>query len=779
MRYKLIAAFLLGTTAATQVYAEAPAAGGDQPDVAKSESGIAEIIVTAEKRSARLADVPLAITALSGDEIKKSGIVETSDLARIVPSFNVEVSFRGNPVYYIRGIGFNNAVATVTPAVAVYADQVPLPYPIMARGAVLDLQRVEVLKGPQGTLFGQNATGGAVNYIPAKPTDAMEYGTDITYGRFNTIDASAYVGGPISDTLGFRAAGQIQSGDDWQFSTTRNDTRGQKKFINGRLILAWKPSDRVDFELTGQAWHDSSDTQGSQPILIAPQNPAGNPTARAAYLLVPLSPSNPRATDWDPNSPKARDDTFKQIALRGGIDLSDTVRLNSITAYSKLSSYVPVDTDSTFWNVVLSEETVSIKSFSQELRLEGKAGRLEWMLGGNYQHDKTADSIVQTLNGSNNAIAGRVFTAARSIVNNPSINNYAAFASANYELNDALTVRGSIRYTDLSIKSEGCWADPGNGSLAVIFSTLSTTLSHSPQTIAPGGCVTLDAATSAPSGLVHQELKENNLSWRIGLDWKLTPETMLYAGVAKGYKAGGFTALPAVSSSQLAPVTQESVLAYEAGVKSSLFDKRVYVDASAFYYDYKDKQMLGFVSTVLGNLTTLVNIPKSEVFGLELNTDVRVTSHLTAKLTGSYLHTEVLKDPFLPRSPLGASHSYVGESFPNTPKYQVNFDVEQRIPLSDATEGYVGGNVTYRSSASGAFGRTSSALEQATFTLPEYTLLDLRAGLRFDNGSKGIELWGRNITNKLYLYGVGRPNDFITRQVGAPARYGVRLFWHM
>ena len=358
MKSKLLGAWLAGTVAATPAYAQDATSNADQGADAPQQAQPQAIIVTASKRSERLSDVPLAVTALGGDDLRQAGVVDTGDLARVVPSFNVQNSYYGNPVYYIRGVGFSDPTPTVAPAVSVYLDQVPLPYSIMARGAVLDLERVEVLKGPQGTLFGQNSTGGAVNYIPARPGDVMEVGADISYGRFNTVDASAYVGGPITDTLGVRVAGQIQSGDDWQFSTTRDDTRGQKKFLNGRIILAWEPSDTVNFELTAQAWHDGSDTPAPQYFFLAPQDPAGEQDALDAYAAESPAPDNPRAANWDPNSPTKRDTNFYQIALRGGIDLSDSVRLNSITSYSNLDFFQPFDLDGTAWTNLFSEETV-------------------------------------------------------------------------------------------------------------------------------------------------------------------------------------------------------------------------------------------------------------------------------------------------------------------------------------------------------------------------------------------------------------------------------------
>lgn len=198
-----------------------------------------DIIVTAQKRSERLLDVPLSITAVSGEALQDRQINSPEQLEQVVPGFTYQKSSFGAPVFTLRGIGFYNLSASVSPAVSIYLDQVPLAYSAMAQGAALDLERVEVLKGPQGTLFGQNSTGGAINYISAKPTSHPAAGFDLTYGRFNAVEAQGYISGPITSTLKARLFARYESRDPWQrgyapndlkFGANPNDELGRHRF---------------------------------------------------------------------------------------------------------------------------------------------------------------------------------------------------------------------------------------------------------------------------------------------------------------------------------------------------------------------------------------------------------------------------------------------------------------------------------------------------------------------------------------------------------------------
>jgi len=196
---------------------EAQSRGNTSEEVTPGQ--LEEVIVTAQKRSERIQDVPMSITAVSRDELSKEGVFGPADLEKVAPGFTYRQSQNGTPVYAIRGIGFYSEQAAVAPTVTVYQDQTPLPYARMAEGVGMDVERVEVLKGPQGTLFGQNSTAGAVNYIAAKPTNTMEAGVDATYGRFNEFDIDGFVSGPIGKGVKARLSFRQELRDGWQLNS--------------------------------------------------------------------------------------------------------------------------------------------------------------------------------------------------------------------------------------------------------------------------------------------------------------------------------------------------------------------------------------------------------------------------------------------------------------------------------------------------------------------------------------------------------------------------------
>ncbi|WP_375713753.1 TonB-dependent receptor plug domain-containing protein, partial [Sphingobium sp. BS19] len=195
----------MGLLAACGAHAQSSSPSTDTPTTNAaadgSESTVGDIIVTANKREENINKVGLSITAFSGEALAERKITSLQDIASAVPGLSYAASTANTPVFTLRGIGFNESSLGVYPAVSVYVDQAPLPFPVLASHSAYDLERIEVLKGPQGTLFGQNSTGGAINYIAAKPTDTFTAGGDVSYGRFNTIEGNAHISGPITDTL--------------------------------------------------------------------------------------------------------------------------------------------------------------------------------------------------------------------------------------------------------------------------------------------------------------------------------------------------------------------------------------------------------------------------------------------------------------------------------------------------------------------------------------------------------------------------------------------------
>lgn len=780
MRKKILNTCLIGTALGIFPFTAAHAQDARAPAAKESAVPNDDIVVTAQKRSERLTDVPMSITAVSGDDLMRSGISEASQLGQMVPGFSAQQGAFGTPIFSIRGIGFNDNSVTAGSTVTTYIDQVALPYSVMARGAIMDLERVEVLKGPQGTLFGMNSTGGAINFVAARPTSSFKAGFDLSVGRFSEVDLSGFISGPLTDTLTARLAFQAERSNGWQYSTTRPDDRlGDKRFINGRLLLDWQPSDQLTFQLGVSAWHDGSENQAAQFIQFSPAVPVTPLTQFIANAMraSPPAGNNPREADWDPNFPFERSDDFRQISLRADWKLADDVTLTSITAYSDFRGDSPIDVDGTAFNAFrVSEHDTKLTTFSQELRIAGESGPVEWMIGGNYQDEIANESTRTSAQGTNSQIGPFLFSPLRQIANQ-SIDTISVFGGIDVHATDKLTLQGSIRYASQERDFNGCIADAGAGQVGVsaadAFGFLATILSGTPTAIPAGGCVTLDAMTLVP-GLAYSSLDEDNVSWRLGADYRFNANAMVYANVTRGYKSGSYALVPAILSSQFTPVTQESVLAFEAGTRLSTSNNKFSVELAAFYNDYQDKQLKGTVLTpVFGPLPQLVNIPESEVYGFEANLVARPFEGLRVSTGITYVASEVLTDPeapAIPRNPFGGLTSYVGESFPNTPDWQIVSDAEYEFPISSGNfRGFVGGSLTYRSSSPAAFGN------DPVFVLPSSTLVDLRAGIESSGGRWTAQIWGRNITNEHYWTNVTHLTDYVSRLTGQPATYGISV----
>ncbi|WP_460989198.1 TonB-dependent receptor [Sphingobium sp. TomTYG45] len=772
---------------ATAAYAQ-QAGNGNETGVAKVQDAaipsrnaeIGDIIVTAQKRSERLNDVPMSINAGSADQLKSLGITNTDDLGKLVPGFTFQTGNYGLPVYFIRGIGFNDTTLGVSPAVTVYVDQVPLAYSPMSRGAALDLERVEVLKGPQGTLFGQNSTGGAINYIVAKPTDHLAAGFDIGIGRFDSVDAEGFISGPVTDTLKMRLAIRKEYRGEWQRGYVNDDRIGKKDFVNGRATIDWSPSDGAHFSLTASGWRDRSDVQQAQLLLFrsSEPDPANRRPVPAEVSNFPTAPRDNRAASWDPDTSFAKNDSLYQFALRGDVDISDAISLTSITSYTAFKTDTPVDLDATTFPAQRVRTTGEINSFSQELRLSGAIGNsLRWMAGVNYQDDKVDEHWVLSPQISTAGHIGPFTYDYVGVDNLQKIKTKSVFGSLDYNLTNQLVLQGSVRYSDQDRSFAGCSRDGGAGDLSAAISLLSTLITQQPQSIPAGQCVTLNSQTGLVEPIVKDDLNENNLSWRASLNYKPNASTLFYANVTKGYKSGSFPTLPAAFTLSLSPVKQESVLAYEVGTKLDLFNRAVQFTAAAFYYDYRDKQLVGAaVTPPFGVLPLLVSIPKSRVQGVEVSIFARPFAGLTINAGATYVDTKVQKDPFSPTGPFGTQGSFVGNAFPFTPKWQGVFSADYKFALSSTFDVFLGASVTARSGTESALftGGAATPLE-SLMKIKGYGLLDLRGGVETADGRIRLEVWGRNVTNAFYVSNVNRVSDYVYRFTGMPVTYGATL----
>jgi len=750
-------------------------AGSKQAE-ATAIKGIEEVIVTAQRRSQTINEIGMTISAFSGEDLKSRGVSGTEDLAKFIPGFTYQPSPFNTPVYTMRGVGFYDSTLSASPTVAVYTDEVPLPYSAMTKAAALDIERVEVLKGPQGTLYGNNTTGGAINYISAKPTDVFSAGADLSYGRFNEVDAQGFVSGPLTETLGARLAVRSITADEWQKSYTRDDELGEKDIFQSKLILEWEASEDLTITTNLNGWTDKSDTQAPQRIAHQLSVPA-NAYLGEVILNTPLPPLDSRSADWsttqktltssEPFKPE-KDDSFFHGSIRADYDIDSNITLTSITAYSDYDTTASQDLDGLALNLsdVYSEGT--IKSFSQEIRLIGESQNTNWVVGVNYQKDETTDSLIyHFLDSTTSDVFGLRFSPTR-FASDQDIDTYGIFGNIEYAVSDNIKLIAGARYTENERTLDGCSYDVPGGGVAAIFDALQGALRGEVNPIPPGGCFTLDENFVPISPSINDILKEDNVSWKIGINYETDSDGLFYASASQGYKSGSFPTAAASSIVQFAPVVQESVLAYELGFKQQLWQNRLQVNGAIFYYDYEDKQLRGrLLDAVFGPLDALVQIPKSEVQGAEFSLHAMPLDGLTVSVAGTYIDTKI--EEFVGYNQTGILNDYAGSKFPYSPEWEVVSDIQYEFSVTSDMIGYVGASYSYSGDTNASIGA------EEILKIDSYGLLDLRAGIDTVDGKWGVQLWGRNVTDEYYWTNAVLATDGPVRYTGRPATYGIRV----
>lgn len=819
--------------------AAAPASSPNATEIAQAD----DIIVTAQKREQNIQDVGASITAVSGDKLIEFGIVDTSQLTKIVPGFSYTTTVYGTSVFSIRGVGFQDNSLAAGPAVSIYQDEFPLPFASVAQGAAFDLERVEVLKGPQGTLFGQNATGGAVNYIAAKPTTTFDAGGDLSVGRFSTVNVQAYVSGPITDSLNVRIAVQSNTSGAWQkgYGPQEGQVLGGTDFLNGRLSFAWTPSDDFRALFSVNAWRDKGYSQAGQ--TYRENFPLGGGTLNPAIQSYPIAPRNNRAAGFNqcintdpfnpivgqslgvtyttpvgtevsqgPGSvayeggqpancvPLRRDNTYSSASLRMDYDVSSDVTLTSLTSFQEFDRFQGIDPSGVPYQSFTSLQTGGIETFYQELRVAGTfGGQGIWIVGANYEQDDSVDE------GLNSSFAGSSVPLAIPIspdftlllplgtlrqFNAQKVETKAVYGNIEYALTENISLIAGARYTDQNRTSRNCLFDGGDGTLSQILG----------GTAGPGGCATVGPNGQSFVTVPTLTLNEDNLAWKGGVNWKVLPDTLLYASISKGYKSGSFITTLAFTSTQQIPVTQESLLSYEAGFKTQLFDKALTFNGAGFYYDYRDKQIQGSCETFLGALPCLVNVPKSRVLGAELSVifNPRWLSGLTLTGSASYQSTKIKsssRDQCTPEftaslaanglscrsgdfynfDQFGALTRITGQRFPQAPEFQASIDAAYEWVVKGDLRAFFGINANYTGGTYYSFLNNSppNPARYDPLLIPEYTLLDLRAGL--EKGPWRFQVFGRNITDNHYWLQALKSSDVFVRYTGMPRTYGATL----
>ena len=831
-----------------------------------------EIVVTAQKREQSINDVGLTIQAASADALADRGIKDVGDLSKLVPGFISTASTFATPVYTLRGIGLYDSTIGAAPAVAIYTDEISRNFPIMSEGLNLDIERVEVLKGPQGTLFGQSSTGGAINYVVAKPTDTFQAGFDASYERFNRAELSGFISGPLSDTLKGRVAVKGISGGAWQYNLASaqlaNDSEknGDERKIMGRLSLDWEPSDTIRIQTTLTGGRDRSDTQaphydgsfyniysdaalaaananpstanpygyvdnglynalttlgdpGFLPTFLTFQNTAvtrlngagdfngwQRPWAQfnfqesSEFILGTPIVNKARAASWSPGFMRGNRDWYWQGTLRADIDLTDNITLTSLTSYAEKKTDRTIELDGTGSSSYDIRAFGKIKAFNQEIRLSGKTDRLNWIIGANYDDLKTADNndyYLYNFLGNNpfgvplvdGVPAGGLAVQDTQNLFASTTKTYAFFGNVEYEIVDNLTFSAGGRYTKNKQTGTYDYIDPiADENFTDWYGTINVFTAICGCTINPGESFVLgDGRPGYPAFTpiidpLKQKLTQDNWSWRVGLNYKLDNGGLIFATVSQGYKAGVFSNIGASVISQYVPATQEKLISYEGGFKMPFADGRLRLNASAFYYDYSDKQVRAkILDPIWGLLERLVNVPKSEVFGIEGELFAEPVDGLTMSASATYLDSKVTKTFTQLETPegnfavfnnMGWTGEFKGSQLPYTPHFMANADIQYKWQMG-SVEPFIGGTFFYQGKSNATF--KNDILRADYFEIPSYETVDLRAGLSGNDGQWKFTIYGRNVFNKYQLNSPTYYGDARWSMAMKPAVYGASV----
>jgi iron complex outermembrane receptor protein len=748
------------------------AATGDDP----TGAGVQEIIVTAQKRSQRLSDVGISIVAQTAEQLQSAGITEASQLAKVTPGFTASESQNGFPIFSIRGVNFNSNQISATPTVSTYVDEAALPLPAMNGALLLDVERIEILKGPQGTLFGQNATGGSINVIAAKPTSKLEAGLRGEVNNFGQVFLEGFVSGPLSDTVGVRLSGQTTQFGEWQYSRYNDRRNGDQNKGAVRLLVDWQATPTLKFGLNLNANYDHGEPQSAQFVQWNFAAPGGNIYPNFADQL----PSDKiRVADLPAGfSPKNQSRQY-QAVLRTELDLDEDNTITSISNYIDTKFRQRNNFTGSFLPVFFIDNNSSAKSFSQELRLNGSipdAG-VTYIVGGNYQNNSPMRTRFNydLVRYSPFPFPGKVSADIRE--GNKSI---GGFGNIDWEFAPGLTLTTGARYTEVKERYNACGWLPDAGILALTeglsaaFRGLVSGLPPLPAgTFKPGSCAMMDSRGAIPTFAPTQDIgsvKDTNWSWRGGLNYKPTRDSLIYGLISRGYKAGVFPAIVAPFSAQYQYVDQEQLTSYEVGTKLSFLDRKLQLELSGFYYDYRNKQLYTYVRVpIFGPVATATNIPKSSVTGFDVSLRANPLPGWTFNGGVTYTKSKIKRqDPNSQYYDLLNVEvpSIEGNRFNFAPDWSGSADTEYRTAAAPNLDAFIGGTMRVASKS------YSDLVNSGISTMPGFAVFDARLGVESTKGWN-LSVWSRNVTNKLYVNNIVTTGDAVVRYTGMPRTFGL------
>ncbi|CAN5226423.1 TonB-dependent receptor [soil metagenome] len=737
-------ATLLALIAPTTAWAQTAPPAGPAQEGAGADT-IADIVVTAQRRSESAQNVPISVTALSSSQLEASGVVSLPQIAQLTPGLQFQAIGSAN-VPFLRGVGSTSTIIGSEAATAIYVDGVYLSNQSIAYMSLPNIESVVVSKGPQGTLFGRNATAGVIQITTRRPSHDTSVELRAGYANYGTTEATFYG----TTGLGSNAAidlslSHMRQGDGWGKNLFDGSDIYTRSDVMARSRLAIDFGADTNLTLSG----DFERIKGQAGF--ANRLPNGNEVGPAERGLLSGVSYTGGFYDADYNFPSySRTSTYGASASLehsfGGVEF------RSITAFRKTDVYQSVDFDFTPASNAALILPIRDKTFSQEFQLlssDGNKSALKWIVGAYYYFQDARYVDGQQF--------GTLFTLPPALAGSPTqvinfnsqqkTNSFSGFGQATYAVSDKANLTAGLRYTSDERCLDATQANPA-------FTTPLLPLTQR-------ACQTFPKVT-----------------WRGVADYHIAPDVMVYAQYSRGFKSGFFNAqslqsAPGTPRSTPLAVRPETLDAYEVGVKSDLFGRRARLNVSAFYYDYKDLQVNAFIDPT--NRIT-INAASAQVKGVEAELTARPVRGLELSLSGAYLDSRYDSFPgapaFTPRSvpPFGLAVSQSnaeGNRLPNAPNFSGTAAATYTYTLADLGKITLNGTAYYNG---GYFFDPQNRLKQ-----PEHVLLNASIRWSLPGDRYSVSVWGNNLTDR-HLFATINPNasgDAITP--AAPRTYGIRL----
>lgn len=729
--------------------------------------GLEEILVTAQKREESMQQIPLAVTAFGGAELEELDVASLQEIGARTPGLVFAAFSVGQPEIAIRGVGTKEDGASASDSVVVSVDGVYIAARTAQVFDIFDLERVEVVRGPQGTLYGRNSIGGSINFVTTKPTEETKIRLRQSVGNYGRFDTGGLLSGQIAENLYGKFSFSRREHNGYIRNLLSGEREGESNTFAWRAALRWTPNENLEVILGADGADDNLGATNREPVggkgALHGCNCASNPVAVNEALggagdpwtsLADLEGYTDRdvygislTINWDVDWA-----TLTSVSAYRNSDfdwLEDSEGLPPSTAYVDLTGSsgnpgIPLTAPATSgFSFDISDAAVEdVEQYVQEFRLTSPGdGKLRWMAGVFYGYEDTYRT--EAFYFPSLGLPDGLGSDSISIQENTT-NSFAIFGQASYSISDALTATAGLRYS-YEKKKMSAAADviTGLGLLLKDFDQVSASKSW------------------------------NNVSWRAALDYKVNDDVLLYASAATGFKSGGFTGSASTAARAQTPFKPETATSFEAGMKSDLLDRRLRLNVTGFYTDYKDLQVTRFFQPVDASFGEFIteNAGKAEIYGLEVEALARPVKGLDLGANYGYLHAKYTKFTGLPSVTDPLNTSFDGKRLRQSPKHMFNAFARYQWSLGNAGEMYA--RVDYRYQARSFYDPDNNPIVD----IPAYDIWDARIAYLSPDGRWEVAGWMKNIGEEKYRTHIfsQRGGDIAFALFGDPRTYGASV----